>query len=1206
MKKNILSLLFACLCSLVMAQTNNFWTIQTAVSNSNDLSLPNKYYGARLDLAQLKTTLQSAATISLPMPDGSMEEFLVHNSPVMEAGLAARYPDIQSFAGRSVQHPSFSMRCDYGLLGFHAFINMGDGSAVVIEPTSKATKQDYMVYYLSDLKNTRSAFPNVKQCGVENQIDETTLEDHAIHLNTTPKFRGDEPVQLRKYRMALATTGEYSKTYGTTVAEVLSHLVEVMSITNAVFERDLAIHFDLIDNEDKLVFLNPDSDGLTNGDANAMHGENSGIINALVGSQAYDIGHSIGYGITAAGSGGQVTIGLASLQCICKAGAKAQGASNNPGGAVAGFVTQVMNHEMGHQFGANHTFNSCGQNGQGGAGYEVGGGNTIMAYDVCGGNNIPASVIPNQAYFHVASLEEMINYSRTNTGNVCAKRVDVLNHHPNPTIPNLVDNFYIPQKTPFKLVGKVTDLEGDSTMTHSWEQFDLGPESTLGMPMKNAPSFIAYTPAPNSQIRYFPKLNDLVNNKTTKYEVLPDHDRNLTFRFVAKDNFLEAGGQNWAQIAFKATTKAGPFLVKSPNIATTWSVNDYTEVQWDVANTNAAPVNCKNVNILLSLDGGFTYPDTLVKNTPNDGSEFVLVPNKLTTKARVMVQAADNIFFDISDKNITIAKPIKDGFSFGIFTDNMQVCLPNTANLVVQTTVLGAFTNHVVYDVVDGLPQGAVAAFTEADVLPTEKNWLVIDMSNVQKEGNYTIKIRAIAPNADTVYRSVLLTLVSNNFTKLQQLSPKNGKIDESTGTSFRWKKVTDANKYEIEIATSPVFGSTIVDKGETQDSVFIPNITFLENTTYYWRIRPVNECGAGEALVPYAFHTVALNCKTFDFLGANLVVSAGGTSESVLEIEENGIISDVNVSTFKGSHKSMLNLTATLVGPTGKTANLLKSKCSIQTINFNAGFDDESTKDFPCLLNNNGSFKPSEPLSVFDNDSTKGVWKLRLKSTAESGKVADWGLKFCYSLTLKHPIIAKNTLFAVAPAKARLITNEFMLATDENNSADQLIYTLVTVPKNGKLYFGTTELKIGDTFRQSNIDANSLKYVHSGNNSVKDGFFYTVQDIEGGFVGTPEFKIVIDPTAPVLGTNDTQFLDANVRLYPNPTTGQVTLSFLQGIEGTIQVEVWTMQGQRLSQQTATAKETLNFDLSDKPSGFYLIKIQTDKGILTKRLVVGR
>jgi hypothetical protein len=108
-----------------------------------------------------------------------------------------------------------------------------------------------------------------------------------------------------------------------------------------------------------------------------------------------------------------------------------------------------------------------------------------------------------------------------------------------------------------------------------------------------------------------------------------------------------------AQAQVSVVGTAGPFRVSSQNAPTTWTAANQT-ITWDVAGTTAAPISCANVAILLSTDGGNSFPITLLANTPNDGSEAVVVPSASTTLARVRVACVGNIFFDINDANITI------------------------------------------------------------------------------------------------------------------------------------------------------------------------------------------------------------------------------------------------------------------------------------------------------------------------------------------------------------------------------------------------------------------------------------------------------------------------------------------------------------------------------------------------------------------------
>src|SRR5213078_456924 len=92
----------------------------------------------------------------------------------------------------------------------------------------------------------------------------------------------------------------------------------------------------------------------------------------------------------------------------------------------------------------------------------------------------------------------------------------------------------------------------------------------------------------------------------------------------------------------------------SPVSLTADGVTTFT-VGWDVSGTTGGSINCATVDILFSTDGGYTYPTTLISNTPNDGSQSIVIPNLPTSAGRVKVQAHSNIFFDINDANITIA-----------------------------------------------------------------------------------------------------------------------------------------------------------------------------------------------------------------------------------------------------------------------------------------------------------------------------------------------------------------------------------------------------------------------------------------------------------------------------------------------------------------------------------------------------------------------
>ena len=161
---------------------------------------------------------------------------------------------------------------------------------------------------------------------------------------------------------------------------------------------EASIRMQLVPTESLIVFTNPATDPFTgNSNANILIGESQSVISSSIGSANFDIGHTFSTG------GG----GLAALGCVCYNPAKASGitGSGNPVGDP--FDIDYVAHEIGHQFGGDHTFNantgSCNGNVNSSTAVEPGSGITIMAYaGICGSTD---NLAPNSiAYFHAARL----------------------------------------------------------------------------------------------------------------------------------------------------------------------------------------------------------------------------------------------------------------------------------------------------------------------------------------------------------------------------------------------------------------------------------------------------------------------------------------------------------------------------------------------------------------------------------------------------------------------------------------------------------------------------------------------------------------------------------------------------------------------------------------------------------------------------------
>ena len=498
--------------------------------------------------------------------------------------------------------------------------------------------ENYISYYTKDYIKSGANF----ECELIADPDKIKEIEYLVgDGNLTPTGP-----QLRTYRLANAATGEYTAFFGGTVAAGLAAVVTSVNRVDGVYETEAAIRMVLVANNDLIIYTNSSTDPYTNNNGGTMLGQNISNLSSVIGNANFDIGH-----VFSTGGGG-----VAYLGCVCTS-SKAGGVTGSAAPVGDPYDIDYVAHEMGHQFGGNHTFNSVagscgGGNRSASAAYEPGSGSTIMAYaGICPPDNLQSHSDP---FFHVKSFDEIVAYTNSGSGNGCAVITATGNNAPTVTVP--AGGFYIPKSTPFSLTGSASDPDGDP-LTYLWEEFDLGPAGSPGSPSGNAPIFRSWIPT-TSPTRYFPRLQNLLNNTTVIGELLPTYTRVLTFRLSARDNKVGGGGVDYAQVQFNVDGNSGPFLVTSPNTNVNWAGNSMQTVTWNVTNTNAAPVNCANVNILLSIDGGQTFSTILAANTANDGTESVTIPNTPSTTSRIKVEAVGNIFFDLSNVNFTIEETI--------------------------------------------------------------------------------------------------------------------------------------------------------------------------------------------------------------------------------------------------------------------------------------------------------------------------------------------------------------------------------------------------------------------------------------------------------------------------------------------------------------------------------------------------------------------
>jgi len=614
------------------------------------MTVPQRYRLVALDAAVFNETMalaplefsdaaqRIALVVTLPLPDGGTGRFQVLETQLMAPALAARFPEIRTWTGQGIDDPSATARLDWTPQGFHAMVLSSTKGRVFIDPYSGGDTTHYISYYTRDQappdRTGIVRLPPIDRDGrMAAQLQRLKAQTGALSSG----------MQLRTYRLAVAATGEYTAFFGGTVPLGMAAIVTAVNRVVGVYEVEVAVRMQLVANNDLIVYTDGATDPYTNSDGRTMLDQNQTNLDAVIGLANYDIGH-----VFSTGGGG-----VAQLRVPCTA-AKARGVTGSTAPTGDAFWVDYVAHEMGHQFGSDHTFNSvtdsCGgfpPNRNAATAFEPGSGSTIMGYaGLCGADNLQPHTDP---YFHSSSFDEIVAYTTVGAGNACAVTTATGNNLPVVAMP--ASGFTIPANTPFALTGAATDVDGDA-LTYNWEEFDLGTEGAPGRPTV-APFFRSWN-ATTSPTRTFPRLSDLLANTLAKGEVLPNITRPLNFRMTVRDNRAGGGGVAYGTLSFNVTTAAGPFVVTAPDTNVVFPRASTQTVTWNVANTAAAPVSCASVDILLSTDGGNTFPTTLQAATPNTGSRLVTLPDVNTTTARIKVACSSNVFFAMSKADFTI------------------------------------------------------------------------------------------------------------------------------------------------------------------------------------------------------------------------------------------------------------------------------------------------------------------------------------------------------------------------------------------------------------------------------------------------------------------------------------------------------------------------------------------------------------------------
>jgi len=817
-------------------------------------------------------------------------------------------------------------------------------------------------------------------------------------------------------------------------------------------------------------------------------------------------------------------------------------------------------------------------------------------------------------------------------------------------------NYTIPISTPFILNANASDSNGDN-LTYTWEQLDT---EITAYPLESTatggPAFRSIPPIVTSK-RYFPNQATIISGLLSNpWEVLPSVGRTMRFGVNVRDNRINGGQSASKETVVTFVAGSGPFKVTSQSTDVIWGAGTAQTITWDVANTNLAPVNCSFVNILLSTDAGLTFPTILASNVTNDGSHEIVVPNSATNKARIKVESAENIFYSINAKNITIqtSEFIMD---FAAYSKN--VCIPNN---VVYSFTYKTFLNfnELTTFTATGNPAGSTVTFNPATATANSTS-VQVTISGIAVSGIYDVSIKGTSASV-TKTTVVNLGVYSATVLAPTLVSPANNEIDVLKPFYLNWNDDLNATSYDVQIAEDAGFGN-ILESANVNVSSYTPQ-NLQPRTAYFWRVKSKNGCGESAFSGIFKFTTENDICDTNNSLDVPQNIpdnNVAGVSSKIL-IATNKVIRDVNIS-VNITHTWIGDLDLMLISPSGKSVLLVTSRQDDGANYINTVFDDSALNTISMgTAPYTDTFKPEGTLSLFNNEESVGNWILKAVDSgpADIGTINSWSLEIC-----GVPIINMNdddndgvmneadhcpntTLGSLVDASgcftlpANNFTVEVISETCPGKNNGQIKITAVTALNytttinNVALNFTSTTATsanlapgtynfcigvIGETYQQcytiqvaAGTTVSAKSNVVSGKASVEiekgtAPFTVFVNGQEQFETSAPLFSVEVKSgdilevkTAVSCEGIYSKTIDAieGVFAYPNPTNGAFEIT-VPTSQTEVVIEIYSILSQLILVKTyPVVYGKVQLSLENKPTGLYFAKVNLDKPVTLK------
>jgi hypothetical protein len=1144
------------------------------------LSFPKTYKLFSVNIEPLRQQLMSitgerpasrSTIINLPAADGRIEQFEVYEASNFEPALQARFPEIRAYSGRGITDRYSTLKLSLSPQGVQTMVFRTDRENEFIEPYSK----DHSVYAV--FKSQRQPGQLPWSCSTVDRRTADEINQQVTEAGFTGRSGGD----LKTMRLAQSCNAEYSNYFGATSASQVSLVLAAFNNTltrcNGVYEKDLALHLNLISNTTSVIYYTASSDPYST-NLSSWNASLQSTLTSVIGEANYDIGHMFG---STGGGGNAGCIG-----CVCVNGSKGSGITSPADGIPQGdnFDIDYVAHEVGHQLGANHTFSMSNEGT--GVNKEVGSGITVMGYA-----GITSQDVANHSIdiFHQASIAQIQTNLATKT---CPITTSLAGSNATPVVA-AVSNYTIPISTPFALTGSATDADGDA-LTYCWEQNDnasstqTGASSVASATKASGPTWITF-PASSSPTRTFPRLSTILagSNITgpltggdagANCEALSSVARTLNFRLTVRDNapYVSTAPVKVAQTQFTdmvvtVSATSGPFTVTAPNTAVSYPGNSTQTITWSVANTTATPVSCANVKISLSTDGGNTFPTVLASSTPNDGSEALVIPNIPSTTARIKVEAVGNIFFDISNANFTISGPVLCGDPTGLTT----TAIGNNSATLNWNAVSGALSYAVDFKL------NTATTWTS---LSTAQTTTTANLTGLTQGSAYNWRVRATCSGGSGNF-------VTANFTTTAPFvctapTGLNATAITATSATVNWTAVTGAVSYAVDYKASSSTTWISVATATTSTSA---NITGLAASTLY-DYRVSTNCGTNGAsgFTAAQFTTASACASAFEpnetTATAATITSGVTNTAAISSATDNDYFRIVTTATS--------NIVYSLVGPTGVDYDL--------TIFNSAG----------TQIGSAATSSSTETVTL--NNQVAGTYFIRVFGFSGAFSSTCYTIRATATTVTSCRSTLDNTTNNATSGAATIPFNTDVRGQVETGgdvdhyrfvitTGGTITLTLTTLPANYNLRLVNSAGTILNTSQNSGTRNETIS------RSITPGtYFVRVYGTNNStFNATSCYTVRVQlGTASRAGDEFVSLEKGNPSLeaYPNPVQNLLNVS-LTGVEGISELRLFDMNGRPL-QSKIINQPVAQLNLNGLPRGVYMIKAFNKGACIATRKII--